>query len=179
MGGSIGVDSTPGQGSCFTVQLVLPHAPAVADAAAATDKGSALPAPDLPALPPLRLLAAEDNSVNQILIKALAEGWGHHCDVVANGIEAVAQVQAASYDVVLMDIQMPEMDGEAATRAIRALPGPVGRIPIVAMTANVMPEQRASYLAAGMDAVVAKPVEARALLAALQQVTAHQQGAIS
>jgi len=88
-------------------------------------------------------------------------------------------MQAADYDVVLMDIQMPEMDGESAARAIRALPGPVGRIPIIAMTANVMPEQRASYLAAGMDAVVSKPVEARALLAALQQVMAHHQGAIS
>ena len=179
MGGSIGVDSTPGQGSCFTVHLVLATAPGAAAAAASPGTGDAPGAAAGTSLPPLRLLAAEDNSVNQILIKALAEGWGHHCDVVDNGIEAVAQVQAAAYDVVLMDIQMPEMDGEAATRAIRALPGPVGRIPIVAMTANVMPEQRASYLAAGMDAVVSKPVEARALLAALQQVTAHHQSAIN
>ncbi|MBP7665756.1 MAG: response regulator [Burkholderiaceae bacterium] len=179
MGGSIGVDSAPGQGSCFTVQLVLARAPDAADAAAVLVTGHEPAAPASAPLPPLRLLAAEDNSVNQILIKALAEGWGHPCDVVANGIEAVAQVQAATYDVVLMDIQMPEMDGETAARAIRALPGPVGRIPIIAMTANVMPEQRASYLAAGMDAVVSKPVEARALLAALQQVMAHHQGAIS
>ena len=179
MGGSITVDSTPGQGSCFTVHLVLARAPDAADAAAVLVTGDETDALAGGPLPPLRLLAAEDNSVNQILIKALAEGWGHPCDVVANGIEAVAQVQAATYDVVLMDIQMPEMDGETAARAIRALPGPVGRIPIIAMTANVMPEQRASYLAAGMDAVVSKPVEAQALQAALRQVVARHEGAIS
>jgi CheY-like chemotaxis protein len=99
--------------------------------------------------------------------------------LVGDGAEALAQVQAAAYDVVLMDIQMPGMDGEAATRAIRALPGPLGRIPIVAMTANVMPEQRSSYLAAGMDAVVAKPVDAQALQAALRQLVNRRQDALA
>ncbi len=169
MGGSITVDSQPGQGSCFSVQLVLPSAP---DTPEGNPASATSAQQDLAPLPPLRLLAAEDNSVNQILIKALAERWGHHCDVVGNGMEVVAQVQAAPYDLVLMDIQMPEMDGEAAARAIRALPGLAGRIPIVAMTANVMPEQRASYLAVGMDAVVAKPVDAQALQATLRQVLA-------
>jgi signal transduction histidine kinase/AmiR/NasT family two-component response regulator len=172
MGGRIAVQSTPGEGSCFTVELDLPLA---------TDEPERVPAPgvgagaDAAPVAPLRLLAAEDNSVNQILIKALAESWGHHCDVVDNGAQVLAQVQAAPYDAVLMDIQMPEMDGEVAARAIRALPGAVGRIPIIAMTANVMPEQRAGYLRAGMDAVVAKPVEADALLAALRQVAARRE----
>ena len=179
MGGSIGLESTPGQGSCFTVVLVLPHAPADDARTLALVTGTDPAAPCGAPLGPLRLLAAEDNSVNQILIKALAEGWGHRCDVVANGIEAVAHVQVAHYDVVLMDIQMPEMDGEAAARAIRALPGPVGSIPIVAMTANVMTEQRAGYLDAGMDAVVSKPVDPRALQAALRQVMAMRQDAIA
>jgi CheY-like chemotaxis protein/nitrogen-specific signal transduction histidine kinase len=174
MGGSIHLDSVPGQGSCFTVQLVLPLAPVEADAAAVLATCSApTTTPDMPTAP-LYLLAAEDNAVNQILIKALVEGWGHRCDLVVNGAEALAQVQAEPYDVVLMDIQMPDMDGETATRAIRALPGPLGHIPIIAMTANVMPEQRSSYLAAGMDAVVSKPVDAQALQAALRQVLAQR-----
>ena len=179
MGGSISVDSTPGQGSCFSVALVLPLAPAGTETAARAGDGGDTDIAGHHPLPPLRLLAAEDNGVNQILIKALAEGWGHHCDVVGDGTEALAQVQAAAYDVVLMDIQMPGMDGEAATRAIRALPGPLGRIPIVAMTANVMPEQRSSYLAAGMDAVVAKPVDAQALQAALRQLVNRRQDALA
>ncbi|GCL63547.1 ATP-binding protein [Pseudaquabacterium pictum] len=178
MGGRISVESAVGQGSCFTVALVLPLAPAGTDTAARPGQGADADSADGSPLPPLRLLAAEDNGVNQILIKALAEGWGHHCDVVGNGIEALAQVQAADYDAVLMDIQMPEMDGEAATRAIRALPGLLGRIPVVAMTANVMPEQRSSYLAAGMDAVVSKPVDAQALQAALRQVVTRRQDAV-
>ncbi len=169
MGGEITVDSAVGLGTCFTVMVTMPR--------------GELPAQDLPvhaAVPALlagqaqthrlRVLAAEDNGVNQILIKALVEGMGHFCDVVGNGIEAVRQVQAAHYDVVLMDIQMPEMDGEAATRAIRRLAPPLGDIPIIAMTANVMPEQRSSYLAAGMATVVAKPVDVRELAAALVRV---------
>jgi CheY-like chemotaxis protein len=151
------------------VALELQLAPADGDSAAPVIDRDAAPSMDQQ-MPPLRLLAAEDNSVNQILIKAMVESWGHHCDVVENGAQALAQVQADVYDAVLMDIQMPEMDGEAATRAIRTLPGPVGRIPIIAMTANVMPEQRAGYLRAGMDAVVGKPVEPRALQAALRMV---------
>ena len=182
MGGSIAVQSTPGRGSCFSVQLVLNLAPPEADAtpddSAAARAAAGQRAGERPR-PALRLLAAEDNLVNQILIKALAERWGHHCDVVGNGIEVLAQVQAACYDVVLMDIQMPEMDGEAAARAIRTLAPPLGRIPIVAMTANVMPEQRAGYLAAGMDAVVSKPVDAQALQAALRRVLAQRRAAVA
>jgi CheY-like chemotaxis protein len=81
-------------------------------------------------------------------------------------------VQAAKYDLVLMDIQMPEMDGEAATRAIRALPDDVARIPIIAMTANAMVEHREAYLASGMDDYVSKPISAKALAAAIARATA-------
>ena len=114
---------------------------------------------------------AEDNGVNQILIKAMLDHLGHFSDIVADGFEVVRQVQAASYDLVLMDIQMPGMDGEAATRAIRALPGEVSRIPIVAMTANAMVEERAAYLAAGMNDHVAKPLDLARLSAVITRVT--------
>ncbi len=174
MGGQITVDSALGVGSCFTVVLAMPQGemPARASSAGAAPLAALLPGQ--PQAGGLRVLAAEDNGVNQILIKALVEGMGHFCDVVGNGIEAVRQVQAAHYDLVLMDIQMPEMDGEDATRAIRRLEPPVGTIPIVAMTANVMPEQQASYLAAGMSAVVAKPLDVRQLAATLDRVATQR-----
>jgi signal transduction histidine kinase len=173
MGGQVSVASTPGQGSCFTVVVAMARGVMPVRAAAPALVPPA-PQPAQPAAPGLRVLAAEDNGVNQILIKALVEGMGHFCDVVGNGIEAVHQVQAAHYDLVLMDIQMPEMDGEAASRAIRRLEPPVGDIPIVAMTANVLPEQRASYLAAGMASVVAKPVDVQELAAVLNRVLSAQ-----
>jgi len=195
MGGEIAVQSTPGQGSRFTVVLplalgelpasagrsppgtpwqtpraeLLPHRAATSAAPAAAP---AEPPPNRPAGGALRILAADDNAVNQMLIKALVEEQGHHCDVVGDGSEVVAQLQAAHYDLVLMDIQMTEMDGLAATRAIRALPGAAAATPILAMTANVMPEQRAQYLAAGMAGVVTKPIDPDQLDAAIREAGA-------
>jgi len=156
MNGHIDVRSQLGLGSCFTVVISL--APGQLPPAPVPDAGQpASPAPQA-ALRRLRVLAAEDNPVNQILVQTLVENAGHHCDLVENGIEAVARVQAQPYDLVLMDIQMPEMDGVAATRAIRALRGPAASLPIIAMTANVLRDQQDEYLAVGMNAVVAKPI---------------------
>lgn len=168
MHGRIEVRSKPGVGSTFSVSLpleVVQPGPAPAEAAS--------PAHDSPAAAPQsarRILVAEDNGVNQILIKAMLDHLGHYSDIVADGFEAVRQVQAASYDLVLMDIQMPGMDGEAATRAIRALPNSVSHIPIVAMTANAMIEERAAYLAAGMNDHVAKPLDLGRLAAVISRV---------
>ncbi len=166
MQGSVAVHSVLGQGSCFTVVLPLPRC-------ALPDLPAASGAQGPPAKPEpsqaLRVLAAEDNAVNQILIKALLEKLGHHCDVVETGREAVRQVQLAPYDLVLMDIQMPDMDGIDATRAIRRMPGAPGQIPILAMTANVMREQQHQYLDAGMNGVVAKPFDVPALAAAIER----------
>ena len=161
MGGEVSVTSAPGLGSSFMVDLTL--APGMLPSAAPDQ--SARPGPA--AVVGLRILVAEDNPVNQLVTKALLDHAGHHCDVVGNGLDALRQVQASRYDLVLMDIQMPVLDGVAACRAIRALPGAVADMPILAMTANVMPEQLASYQQAGMDDAVAKPVDPSALDAAI------------
>ncbi|HEX6361911.1 MAG TPA: ATP-binding protein [Albitalea sp.] len=165
MGGRIEVESAVGVGSTFRVVVALARGDL--DRLGAGDStmhgGGELGG--------LRILVAEDNGVNQILIKALLDQMGHFSDIVGNGIEAVKQVQAGKYDLVLMDIQMPDMDGEAATRAIRALPGDVSAIPIIAMTANAMVEHREAYLASGMDDYVSKPLSGKALAAAIARVT--------
>ncbi len=164
MGGRIEVESAVGMGSTFRV--VVPMARG-ANGARAAAESTMLGASDMPGL---RILVAEDNGVNQILIKAILDHMGHFCDIVANGIEAVRQVQGANYDLVLMDIQMPEMDGEAATRAIRALGEEVASVPIIAMTANAMVEHRQAYLSSGMDDYVSKPINSKMLAAAIARV---------
>jgi signal transduction histidine kinase/ActR/RegA family two-component response regulator len=162
MCGRIEVDSQVGKGSCFRVIVPFEHAALPASAQPPA------PAEEAPA-GGLRILVAEDNAVNQILMQSILKQLGHDCDVVGNGAEAVAQVQLADYDLVLMDAQMPEMDGLAATQAIRALGGPVADIPIVAVTANAMAEDRQSYLAGGMNAYVSKPINVRELSQVLAQ----------
>jgi CheY-like chemotaxis protein len=121
---------------------------------------------------PLRILLAEDNVVNQKLALRLLSQMGYRADVASNGIEAVESVARQRYDVVLMDVQMPEMDGLEATRRIIAN-GQRGATPprIVAMTANAMTGDRDECLAAGMDDYVTKPIRVEALVEALMQVT--------
>ena len=106
----------------------------------------------------LRILAAEDNHVNQMVLSAMLEKSGHHIDLVGNGIEAVAAVMRCQYDLILMDVQMPEMDGVTATQKIRSLPSEAKDIPIVAVTANAMLGDREKYLDAGMTDYISKPV---------------------
>ena len=112
------------------------------------------------------MLVAEDNTVNQMVARRMLEKAGHRVDVAANGLEAVRAVEAAPYDLVLMDCQMPEMDGYEATRKIRR-GRRQPRIPIIAMTANAMPGDREQRLEVGMDDYLAKPVRAEALAAML------------
>ncbi|PWC52833.1 hypothetical protein TSO221_12845 [Azospirillum sp. TSO22-1] len=143
------LDAEPGQAEA-------PPAPAAAAAAPAEGRRC-------------RILVAEDNPVNQQLALALLRRAGHVAEAVASGTEAVAAVRAIPYDMVLMDVQMPEMDGLEATRTIRNLPGPAARIPIVAMTANAMRGDDALCYAAGMDDYLAKPVDAQRLLATVSR----------
>jgi CheY-like chemotaxis protein len=120
--------------------------------------------PDRPALARNSILVAEDMEANQELVRIYLRVGGYQAAFVANGVEAVQAVKFKIYDLVLMDIQMPQMDGIAAARVIRKLDGPVRNIPIVAMTANVLPKHIRSIEAAGMNGHVAKPTELDDLL---------------
>jgi CheY-like chemotaxis protein len=117
--------------------------------------------------PSVRILLAEDNAINQKIVAHLLAPLNYTLDIVNNGLEAVAAVTRSPYDLVLIDIQMPEIDGVMATAKIRSLPGPVCDIPIIAMTANAMQGNREKYLGAVMKYYVAKPIDQRALLRAI------------
>ena len=119
----------------------------------------------------LRILLAEDNHVNQLVARALLLKDGHKVDIANNGIEAVIMANKVEYDVILMDIQMPEMGGIEATRRIRQLPGNAAKTPIVAITANAMKGDREQYLAAGMNDYVSKPIDPGLLARALCRQT--------
>jgi signal transduction histidine kinase/ActR/RegA family two-component response regulator len=161
MGGSIDVASLEGEGSVFTVELPLTrgHATsdAVADAVTASREGN------------LRLLAAEDNPTNQHVLAAVMESLGIDIDIVGDGRQAVDAWKIGGYDLILMDIQMPVMDGIDAARLIRELEAAEGRrrTPIVALTANALTYQVDEYLAVGMDDHVAKPIEIAKLYEAI------------
>jgi PAS domain S-box-containing protein len=173
MGGTIAADSAEGAGSRFVATLPLPRAERPARKPAPPSsrpaEGGAPPA-EAPSAAPLRVLAAEDNPVNQLVLKALLSQAGIDPMVVADGVDAVAAWEGGDWDVILMDVQMPRMDGPTATRFIREREAAQGRprTPIVALTANAMTHQVNDYLAAGMDGFVAKPIEVVRLFEALE-----------
>jgi signal transduction histidine kinase/ligand-binding sensor domain-containing protein/CheY-like chemotaxis protein len=165
MGGVLQVDSREGHGSTFHFEAEFPLAavetvPAAAPAAAAAPERSSL-----------TVLVAEDNVVNQKVIRLLLERLGHRVVVVGNGRDALARSESAEIDLVLMDVQMPVMDGLAAARAIRAREAATGaaRLPIVALTARAMREDAVACDEAGMDGFVSKPVQRDRLVAAIEQ----------
>ncbi len=169
MGGSIEATSVEGRGSVFAVNLPLAR---IAEARPRTQPVPA--AASAPPPRPIRILAAEDNPVNQVVLKTLLTQAGVEPVVVDNGQEAVEAWRTQAWDVILMDIQMPLMDGVAATREIRSFEATASRArtPIIAVTANAMAHQVAEYAAAGMDRVVAKPLDAAELFEAIEQALA-------
>ena len=168
MGGTIATTSTPGLGSRFVVSIPSRVVERSEMLPAAAESGAAEPG-----RPALRILVAEDNDVNQILINAVLTRMGHVVHLVANGQLAVEAVRRGDYDLVLMDLQMPGMDGVEATQAIRALGDARASLPIVAMTANAFEEDRQACLAAGMDDYVAKPIDVEHLARAIARCTAR------
>ncbi|RLJ61424.1 hybrid sensor histidine kinase/response regulator [Sulfurisoma sediminicola] len=177
MGGAIAVDSAPGAGACFTVALPFARvAPAVRPPAAGATAG---PPTAAPAARTERLLIADDNRINQQVTLGMLRKLGFTAiDIAANGRQAVAAATAQPYDLVLMDCQMPEMDGLEATRALRA----AGlRMPVIAITANAMRGDREACLATGMNDYLAKPVSLDALAATLARWLgkAHDDAAIA
>ena len=172
MGGTIGVRSIEGQGATFWISLTLPLADGLAveghDAVDITGPSQ-----------PLRLLVVEDNMVNQELIVALLSPFDLSIVTAADGVEAVEAASREDFDLILMDIQMPNMDGLTATRRIRAdCPAARRQPPIIAMTANVMPDQIARCLAAGMDDHIGKPIDPARLLQVLERWSSTESAAV-
>ena len=166
MGGGITVSSMAGEGSAFRFDGRFAVDPHPAEFAAADAAGEAAAVREGRRL---RVLLAEDNLTNRVVSVTRLEMLGHRVDAVASGGEALAAVQAAAYDLVLMDVMMPGMDGLAATRAIRALPGETGRLPIVALTANVFRHHQEACLAAGMNDFLGKPFTPAQLLRVIER----------
>jgi len=159
MAGTIEAKANPGPGAVIAFEFpaeIAPDENAGSDAVAGGMSQRAA-----------HILVVDDNATNRMVVEALCEMFDCSTESVVDGVEAVEAAKAGRFDVILMDIKMPRMDGVAATMEIRKLPGPAGRVPIIALTANADPDQVAEYAAAGMGSVVEKPIKPDRLMAAL------------
>ncbi len=179
MGGTIGVKSTVGAGSTFWFELPVTTAGAAdADWNAKVSREEALEAATIVqnAGAPIRVLLVEDNATNQLVAKTALGKFGIEPDIAANGLEAVEAVRRKDYDIVLMDMQMPEMDGIAATRIIRRMPGAAKTVPIVGLTANTFESDITSCHEAGMNGHLGKPFSRDELIVAIAHALMGRSG---
>ncbi|MCB0337305.1 MAG: response regulator, partial [Bdellovibrionales bacterium] len=152
--------SRQGFGTCFTVQIPL----------IIQEKVRPAPGEELPEVEPseremLKVLVVEDNKVNQMILQKILESWGQSVELADSGVEALERCKAQDFDIILMDIQMPEMDGLEATRRIREFQRGKGKpyVPVIAVTANAFSEEKERYKEAGMDGYVSKPLSKKEL----------------
>jgi len=164
MEGEMRIDPNPGAGETVAFELTVPLAQAEPAATAGESAASAQA---------VHILIVDDNATNRMVAETLCEMFDCTSESAEDGVEAVEAAKTGRFDLILMDIKMPRMDGVAATRAIRGLPGAMGRVPIIALTANADPEDAAGYIAAGMNGVVEKPMKPETLLRALQEALAE------
>lgn len=161
MGGDLAVESAPGWGAAFHLQVSLPPVAAPSAVDATQDREG------------LRLLVVDDHEVNRRAFTLMLQGACDELAVAQDGIEALEQLAAQRFDLVLMDLNMPRMGGMEAVRRLRAEPGPNQATPVIALTASVAPKEVAACMAAGMSGFVMKPVEAKELFAAIEQALAE------
>jgi two-component system, sensor histidine kinase and response regulator len=175
MAGSISLTSELGKGSTFTFSAIFApvQQAAISESHAIAAPSSALEPSEPAILPALNILVAEDNFVNQTLIRRLLEKRGHTVVIASNGQEAVQQAMAQSFDIILMDVQMPELDGFEATRTIRNWEGNFRRrVPIIALTAHALKDDREKCLDSGMDGYLTKPIRSAELFDLISQLSA-------